>query len=58
MLHQIAYAALSTATAVLVAFPAHAHRHCPTDYGNPLCVPAGATEQDEQSSGTIRGSGR
>jgi hypothetical protein len=57
MMTQIAYLAVSLNMLASLALPAHAHHHCPTDYANPLCVPAGATEGDDQSSAQ-RGTGR
>ena len=57
MMTQIAYIAVSLGMLVSLAMPAIAHHHCPTDYENPLCVPAGATEGDDQGSAQ-RGSGR
>jgi hypothetical protein len=38
--------------------PAYAHHHCPGNVTDPLCTPFGATEQQEDRGGVIRGSGR
>jgi hypothetical protein len=58
MMTQIAYAALTLGVAVALALPVEAttRRGC-DDVTDPLCVPFGATEGDEQGSAQ-RGTGR
>jgi hypothetical protein len=57
MMTQIAYAALTLGVAVALALPVEATRRGCDDVTNPLCVPFGATEGDEQGSAQ-RGTGR
>ena len=58
MLHQIALTSLTLGVAVALALPVEAttRRGC-DDVTDPLCVPFGATEGDDQGSAQ-RGSGR
>jgi hypothetical protein len=58
MMTQIAYAALTLGVAVALAMPVEAttRRGC-DDVTDPLCVPFGATEEQQEGSAQ-RGSGR
>jgi hypothetical protein len=58
MLHQIAYAAFTLALGGALALPVEAttRRGC-DDVTDPLCVPFGATEEQQEGSAQ-RGSGR
>jgi len=54
MLRQITLTAITLAA---LALPVGATRQGCDDYANPLCVPFGATDE-QQEGDTIRGSGR